>query len=100
MPCKIGVTKNLEEKRAHVEMIYRTAKDWHTLGTFDDKESAVAAQRRLVAQMGCDEIRADEEEGEMKGQWHVYCFSHGKQPRIAEFGGIKTLKTEQETKKK
>jgi len=97
MSCKIGITARPEERRAHVEMIYRTAKDWQILGSYGRRADATAAQRRFAGQMGCQMIKDDDAPDDDSGrQWHVYRFSHGKQPKLSEYGGLKSLGIERD----
>ena len=101
MPCKIGITRSPKERKSYVEMIYRTAKNWQILGIYEERSEAAAAQRRFTAQLGCQTVEQTEEtEGEHRQPWHVFFFTHGKTPKISEYGGLKMLNTEKPLAKK
>ncbi len=73
MPCRVGITTNLAQRRAYWENQVIGLSDWRTLGTYNNKADAQAHETRHAASYGC---QAHAGGADAAGTWSVYKFDY------------------------
>lgn len=77
MACRIGITKNLEARRAYWTSVCRNLRGWKVLaGPFSSKALAQAKENELARQYGCDSAPGGDDPANPFAQWWVYGFNH------------------------
>ena len=74
MPCRIGISMNPDERRAHWERECLNLRNWQVLGRFPSKSAAQAHETSEAARLGCDASPGGA--GDEHATWYVYYFEH------------------------
>ena len=53
MACRVGITTNVEDRRRFWEGAHPTLNTWETLGSYNTKTAAQAAETRTANDHGC-----------------------------------------------
>ena len=74
MPCRVGITMDLDRRRREQERVYPTLRSWRRESTHRSKSAAQAAERRIARQRGCDAHPGGA--GPEYATWYVYSFRY------------------------
>ena len=74
MGCRIGMTTNLEVRKAYWGTIYKNLRKWQKLGGPYSKTEAQAKETQLAKKYGCESHHGGE--GKENDKWYVYYFKH------------------------
>ena len=75
MPCRVGMTTNLVERRAFWESQYpRTLKNWQVVYTCYTKSDAQFHENRLALAYSCEAAAGGV--GPENATWYIYYFEH------------------------
>jgi len=73
MPCRVGITTDLEGRRAYWERRVVGLTGWRVLGTYPTHQEAQAHEDRYARQSGCQAWPGGPD---APGAWHVYRFDY------------------------
>ena len=77
MPCRVGITTNLERRKKEWKAIHPTLKNWQKLGyPYDTKETAQAAENLAAAMHGCESGSGGDDPDDPNAKWYVYKFDY------------------------
>ena len=77
MACRVGITTDIETRKAYWVSKCRNFRDWQTMKTtYDNKADAQAAEDSLAAKHGCDSAPGGDDPDDPNAQWRVYYFEH------------------------
>ncbi len=76
MGCRIGMTTNLEQRKAYWESQYSSLTDWQILeGPFSSKEIAQRKETELANKHNCDAHPGGDDPDFSSAKWYVYGFN-------------------------
>ena len=75
MPCRVGITTNLKERRAHWEGEHPSLRSWKTLLRTSSKTVAQAKETVYAGANGCEHGPGGG--GPQSATWYVYHFIYG-----------------------
>lgn len=76
MACRIGITTNLQARKAYWESIHPTLRDWQVLAGPTSREEAQSVETKLAKQHGCVAHPGGDEPNTLLSQWYVYGFNY------------------------
>ena len=77
MGCRIGMTTDLEQRKAYWEGQYPTLKDWQVLaGPFSSKAEAQKEETGLAKKHGCESHSGGDDPDYLGAKWYVYGFNY------------------------
>lgn len=77
MPCKVGITTDLNRRKGEWQAIHPTLKNWKELGSpHDTRESAQNAENLVAVTSGCEHAPGGREPNDPDAKWHVYRFDY------------------------
>lgn len=77
MPCRIGITTNVESRRLYWKSACPSLSDWQILaGPLATKAQAQAEETRLAKKYNCDSAPGGDDPNNADAQWYVYGFNH------------------------
>ena len=77
MPCRIGMTTDLEGRKTYWESEYRNLRDWQVLaGPISTKDEAQRIETQLAAKHGCESSPGGTDPDSPYAKWYVYGFNH------------------------
>lgn len=75
MACRVGITTDPEERRAHwASQFPNTFRNWQIVGVYSSKSQAQARETELAHAWGCESHPGGG--GPESAIWHVYYFQH------------------------
>lgn len=75
MPCRVGITADLEERRGYwANQFPKTFRNWRIVGTYYSKSRAQARETELARAWDCESHPGGD--GPESAIWHVYYFEH------------------------
>lgn len=76
MGCRIGMTTNLDQRKAYWESQYPTLRDWQVLaGPFNSKNDAQKMETELAQKHRCDSHPGGDDPDYPGALWYVYGFN-------------------------
>jgi hypothetical protein len=77
MGCRIGITTDLETRKAHWEGKYKNFRDWHIMaGPYTDKSIAQLKETELAKEHNCEAHAGGADSSDPNAKWYVYGFNH------------------------
>ena len=76
MPCRVGMTTDLDRRKAEHERKYKNARDWSVLHEDLDRASAEALEAEEAKERGCDSHGGGDDPDDPNKKWLVYYFRH------------------------
>ena len=73
MPCQVGITTRLNERKAEWEREVIGFRNWKVLGRYKSRAAAQAAEDRYARQYGCN---ANHGGSSAVGPWSVHYFDY------------------------
>jgi hypothetical protein len=73
MACRVGITTNVEARRAHWLRQHPNMRNWQILASYYTQSEAQAHETRAAREYGC---AAEPGGPNIIGIWHVYYFEH------------------------
>lgn len=75
MPCRIGMTTNLEQRKAQWLVEYPDLYNWEVIGgPFVSKDTAQIVETQLANTYGCVSHPGGDEPDLPESMWHIYRF--------------------------
>lgn len=74
MPCRVGMTTDLEGRKAHWKSKYTTLSDWKILHKCSSKDEAQKKEKEEAGKRKCDYHTGGD--GPERATWYVYYFKH------------------------
>ena len=74
MACRVGITTDLEERKAYWQRQHPNLYGWRIEGTYYTKSQAQAAENQIAAQRGC--VAHPGGAGLEYATWYVYSFQY------------------------
>ena len=76
MACRIGITTNLQARKAHWQSVHPTLNSWQILGGPTSKSDAQAIETKLAKQYNCEAYPGGDDPDDGSNQWYVYGFNY------------------------
>ena len=73
MPCRVGITTDLGERRTYWENRVVGLTNWRILKSFRSREAAQQYENEYAARYGCHAYHGG---ADAPGMWHVYRFDY------------------------
>lgn len=73
MPCRVGITTDLEKRKAYWESRVHSLSNWLLLGSCRSRAQAQAHETRYSIAYKCQAAPGGRDSG---GSWHVYRFNY------------------------
>lgn len=76
MACRIGITTDLNARKAYWESVHPTLKDWQVLAGPTTRSEAQALETQLAEEHGCVAHPGGNDPDDGSNQWYVYGFNY------------------------
>ena len=74
MACRVGITTNLERRKAEWQKKYPNLRNWKKFGPYPTKEAAQRREEQLADQNNCKAFRGGRNKKD--AEWYAYKFNH------------------------
>ena len=76
MSCRVGITTNLQERKAHWAREHSNMHNWQKYGPYSSREAAQRKEDQLAKQYGCEAHHGGADPQNSSARWWVYKFDH------------------------